>query len=347
MKLLFVYNPHSGVGKIKFYLSDILEIMVRAGYEVTVHPTQAQGDAVELVRKRAKEYDLIVCCGGDGTLDETVTGLMQGACGVPLGYIPAGSTNDFAASLRLPRDMKRAAQIAAGGTGFPCDVGRFGDDYFVYIAAFGLFTDVSYQTSQELKNVLGHAAYLLEGAKRIGSHPSYGMRVEYARRPEGVRRGSDVVDSAAAFAVCGCDAGKMITGDAEGYASDPAEYVAAPVECEVIEGEFIFGMVTNSVSVGGFKGMTGKDVSLDDGLFEVTLIKTPRSPAELNEIIACLTNLRAESELIYSFKTDALRISPDRSVPWTLDGEFGGEQTQIEIRNLHRALNIRVEAPVM
>ena len=293
MKLLFVYNPHSGVGKVRSQLSDILEIMVRAGYEVRVHPTQERGDATRRVAADAHAYDLIVCCGGDGTLDETVTGLMQNRVSVPLGYIPAGSTNDFAVSLGLPKDMKRAAQIAVGGSVFPCDVGCFGDDYFVYIAAFGLFTDVSYQTSKELKNVLGHAAYLLEGAKRIGSHPSYRMCVEYAQ--------------------------------------------------ERIEGEFIFGMVTNSVSVGGFKGMTGKDVALDDGLFEVTLIKTPRNAAELNEIIACLTNLRSESDRIYSFKTDELRISPYQAIPWTLDGEFGGEQTQITIKSMHRALNIRVE----
>lgn len=314
MKLLFVYNPHSGVGKVKSQLSDILEIMVRAGYEVTVHPTQARGDAAKLVEACALAYDRVVCCGGDGTLDEAVTGLMKNGGGVPLGYIPAGSTNDFAASLGLPKDMKRAAQIAVGAACFPCDVGCFGDDYFVYIAAFGLFTDVSYQTRQELKNILGHAAYLLEGAKRIGSHPSYRMRVEYAKKPAAAQRASDAA------------------GD-------------APIlpECGVIEGEFIFGMVTNSISVGGFKGMTGKDVSLDDGLFEVTLIRTPRNPVELNEIIACLTNLRSESDLIYSFKTSALRLSPYQAIPWTLDGEFGGEQTQITIKSMHRALNIFVD----
>lgn len=292
MRLLFVYNPHSGVGKIKSQLSDILEIMVRAGYEVSVHPTQAVGDATRIVAERASDYDLVVCCGGDGTLDETVTGLMQNGSGVPLGYIPAGSTNDFASSLKLPKDMKKAAEIAVSGADFQCDVGCFGADHFIYIAAFGLFTDVSYQTSQELKNVLGHAAYLLEGAKRIGSHNSYRMRVEYNRG--------------------------------------------------TIEGDFIFGMVTNSLSVGGFKGMTGKDVLLDDGLFEVTLIRTPRNAAELNEIIACLTNLRPESDLIYSFKTDALQISPYQTIPWTLDGEFGGEQTQILLKNMHQALTIRV-----
>ncbi|MGN0344734.1 MAG: diacylglycerol/lipid kinase family protein [Lachnospiraceae bacterium] len=292
MKLLFVYNPHSGVGRIKSQLSDILEIMVRAGYEVSVHPTQAVGDATDVTAERAADYDLVICCGGDGTLDETVTGLMQSGCDVPLGYIPSGSTNDFAASLKLPKNMKKAAQIAVSGTDFKCDVGCFGEKNFIYIAAFGLFTDVSYQTKQELKNVLGHVAYILEGAKRIGSHPSYRMRVEY-------------------------DGG-------------------------VIEDEFMYGMVTNSLSVGGFKGMTGDDVALDDGLFEVMLIRTPRNAVELNEIIAALTKLRPESDLIYTFKTDELQISPYQAIPWTLDGEYGGEQTQIHLKNIRRALTIRV-----
>ena len=292
MKLLFIYNPHSGTGRIRLQLSDILEIMVRAGYEVNVHPTQAVGDAAEVAAERASEYDLVVCCGGDGTLDETVTGLMKSGCRVPLGYIPAGSTNDFAASLNLPKNMKKAAQIAVNGKDFSCDVGCFGEKNFIYIAAFGLFTDVSYQTKQELKNVLGHVAYLLEGAKRIGSHPSYRMRVEY--------------------------------------------------NGGIIEDEFIYGMVTNSLSVGGFKGMTGDDVALNDGLFEVMLIRTPRNAVELNEIIAVLTKLRPESDLIYTFKTDELQISPYQAIPWTLDGEYGGEQTQIRLGCMHQTLTIRV-----
>ena len=292
MKLLFVYNPHSGVGRIRSQLSDILDIMVRAGYEVSVHPTQAVGDATEVTAARAADYDLVVCCGGDGTLDETVTGLMQSGSEVPLGYIPSGSTNDFAASLKLPKNMKKAAEVAVNGIDFKCDVGCFGEKNFIYIAAFGLFTDVSYQTKQELKNVLGHVAYILEGAKRIGSHPSYRMRVEY-------------------------DGG-------------------------VIEDEFMYGMVTNSLSVGGFKGMTGDDVALDDGLFEVMLIRTPRNAVELNEIIAALTKLRPESDLIYTFKTDELQISPYQAIPWTRDGEYGGEQTQIRLKSMRRALTIRV-----
>lgn len=291
-RLLFIYNPHSGVGKVKSQLSDILEVMVQAGYSVTVHPTQAAGDAVNVAAERAGDYDLVVCCGGDGTLDETVSGLMRSGKKVALGYIPAGSTNDFAASLDLPKNMKKAAEVAVSGKDFPCDVGLFGDKHFIYVAAFGLFTDVSYQTSQELKNVLGHAAYILEGVKRIGNHPSYRMRVEY----EG-----------------GC-----------------------------IEDEFIYGMITNSLSVGGIKGMTGENVALNDGLFEVMLVRKPKNIVERNEIVAALTKLRPESDMIYMFKTKELQISPYQAIPWTLDGEFGGDQTQIHLKNLHRALTIRV-----
>ena len=291
-KLLFIFNPRSGKGQIRGKLLDIIDVFVKGGYEVIVHPTQGPMDACNMVQEMASEVDLIVCSGGDGTLDEVVTGLRKSHAATPIGYIPAGSTNDFAASLDLPKNMKKAAQVAVNGADFSCDVGCFGEKHFVYIAAFGLFTDVSYQTKQELKNVFGHVAYILEGAKRIGTHPSYRMRVEY-------------------------------NGGA-------------------IEDEFIYGMVTNSLSVGGFKGMTGDDVALNDGLFEVMLIKTPHNAVELNEIIAVLTKLRTESDMIYTFKTDELFISPYQTIPWTLDGEFGGEQTQIRLKNLRQALTIRV-----
>ena len=164
-KLLFVFNPCSGKAQIKNQLLDIVDTMVKADYEVTVYPTQCAGDAKEKVEAYAGNYDLVVCSGGDGTLDEVVTGMMQCKAKVPLGYIPAGSTNDFASSLGIPKDMEKAAEAAVTGKSFPCDVGLFNGDYFVYVAAFGLFTEVSYKTSQEWKNVLGHAAYILEGAK--------------------------------------------------------------------------------------------------------------------------------------------------------------------------------------
>ena len=236
------------------------------------------------------EYDRIVCSGGDGTLDEVMTGLMQAKLHIPIGYIPTGSTNDFANSLGIPKEMLKAAERAVGQNRFPCDIGDFNSDTFVYIAAFGLFTEVSYKTSQQLKNIFGHVAYIMEGVKQLRDIPSFRMQVEY--------------------------------------------------DGKVFQDEFIYGMVTNSVSVGGFKGMTGNDVKLDDGLFEVTLIRNPKNPIELNEILACLTNMIDDSDLIYSFKTDAVHITAKEEVPWTLDGEFGGAHREVVIRNLKQRVEI-------
>ena len=292
-KLLFIFNPHSGKGLIKNKLLEIVDIMVKADYEVTIYPTQSKGDAQNRVREEAKNYDLIVCSGGDGTLDEAVSGMMESEEKTLLGYIPAGSTNDFANSLKIPKSMLKAANVAVKGRRFPVDVGYFNGDSFVYVAAFGLFTAVSYQTSQQLKNVLGHAAYILEGMKQLLDIPVYKMRVEY--------------------------------------------------DGEVLEDEFIYGMITNSTSVGGFKNLTGKNVLLDDGVFEVTLIKAPKNPLELNEIIAALTSRKDDTNLVYSFKSSNIKFYPEEIIPWTLDGEFGGDHKEVEIRNMHQALEIMVK----
>ena len=292
-RLLFIFNLRSGKGKIKENLAEIVDILVKAGWEVTVYTTQCQGDAVEKARLEAGEYDRIVCSGGDGTLDEVVTGMMKAKSRVPIGYIPAGSTNDFGNSLGIDKDMRKAAQIAASGRMFPCDIGRFNDDFFVYVAAFGLFTDVSYQTSQDMKNVLGHAAYILEGAKQLWDIPSVRMQVEY--------------------------------------------------DGNVLYDEFIYGMITNSNSVGGFDGLISGDVILNDGVFEVTLIKTPKNPMELSEVLACLTNIRKESDMLYTFQTSSIKFTSSESVSWTLDGEYGGDHQTVLIEDCPRALEILVE----
>lgn len=293
-KLLFVFNPFSGKGQIKNKLLEIVDQFVKSGFEVTIYPTQKPQDAMELVEQRAGEYELVVCSGGDGTLDETVTGMMKGKTKVPIGYIPAGSTNDFANSLDIPKSMEEAAKIAVEGTPFSCDIGSFNEDYFVYIAAFGLFTDVSYATSQELKNRIGHIAYILEGVKRLPAVQSYHLQVTW--------------------------------------------------DGQTIEDEFIYGMVTNSTSAGGFKNITGKNVELDDGLFEVTLIRMPKNPIEINEIIGSLTNLIDNTDSIYTFKTDHLSIKSLEEISWTLDGEYGGSHDEVEIRNEKQAVQIMVKS---
>ena len=293
-RLLFIYNPRAGQELLKPGLSDIVDIFVKAGYEVVIYPTQSYRDAYRKVQEcNTEEYDLVVCSGGDGTLDEVVTGMMMRSDRLPIGYIPTGTTNDFANSLHIPKQLLKAADNAVNGEVFPCDVGRFNDDIFVYIAAFGLFTDVSYETRQEAKNVLGHLAYVLEGTKRLFNVPSYRIRFTH--------------------------------------------------DGESIEDEFIFGMVTNSRSVGGFKSIIGRKVQFDDGVFEVTFIQRPQNPVELQEILGAIILKEIDSKYMHSFRTSRLVVEADGEVPWTLDGEFGGECRSAVIQNHQKALEIRVE----
>lgn len=296
-KMLFIYNPNSGMGLLKPKLSDVLDIFVKGGYEVTVYPTQKYHDAVRKMAEYEEQYDLVACSGGDGTLDEVVTGMMKREDKVPIGYIPAGTTNDFASSLHISKNMLEAADTVVNGVPFACDVGEFNEDYFVYIAAFGLFTDVSYETKQSMKNVLGHLAYILEGTKRIFNIPSYRIKVTH--------------------------------------------------DGETIEDEFIYGMVTNSRLVGGFKGITGKNVVFDDGKFEVTLFKTPRNPMELNEILGALALRKINPKRMYSFKTNEVHFETEEEIPWTLDGEFGGVHEEVVVKDCQKALEIMVKPEVI
>ena len=176
-KMLFVFNPKAGKGRIKMHLLDIVDIFSGHDYEVIIRATQAPRDAYEQAKNYADSVDLIVCSGGDGTLDEVVTGIMETGSNVPIGYIPAGSTNDFANSLFMPKNMVKAAEMIMEEELYHCDIGRFNEQTFAYVAAFGLFTDVSYETDQDLKNVLGHVAYILEGVKRLFDIKSYHMKV--------------------------------------------------------------------------------------------------------------------------------------------------------------------------
>lgn len=177
-KMLFVMNPFAGQRKANRFLVEIITIFNRAGYDVTTFMTAGPGDGAALVAQRAAEMDIIVCCGGDGTFNETVVGVLQSGAKTPIGYIPAGSTNDFAASLKLPTDPLEAAQAIVEGEPVAYDVGRFGDRYFAYVASFGAFTRVSYATPQGFKNVLGHAAYILEGIQELSQIKKLHVRLE-------------------------------------------------------------------------------------------------------------------------------------------------------------------------
>ena len=177
-KLLLIVNPKAGTRRIGRVLPEVIEIFNRADYEVTVHITAGSGDCTQVVRSRGAQADLIVCAGGDGTFNEAVAGMMESGIDRPLGYIPCGSTNDFAISLKLPTDPVKAAQLIVDGVPLKYDVGLFGDRYFSYVASFGAFTRASYSTPQDIKNALGHTAYLLEGIQEISQIRKEHIRIE-------------------------------------------------------------------------------------------------------------------------------------------------------------------------
>lgn len=289
-KLVFIYNPHAGKGIIQNKLAEIIDLFVKGGYQVEVYPTQGPQDAIRKVGTIPDDVDVIACSGGDGTLDEVVTGIVKFDKHMPVGYIPVGTTNDFAASLNISRNVVHAAADIVSGAPKPYDVGGFNKDVFVYIAAFGLFTDVSYETNQDLKKLFGHMAYLLEGVKRLGDVKGYWMKVD--------------------------------------------------IGGHIYEDEFIYGMVTNSVSVGGFKNLTGKHVELDDGMFEVTFIRNPKNLLEMQEIISSLLLGDDKTDLIISGKAERVIIEAVEEVPWTLDGEYGGSHTFARIENLKHRMQI-------
>lgn len=293
-KVLLVFNPNSGKGLIKSKLYEVIDTFTRNNYEVNVYPTQAAMDGYNHINDFGEGYDMIVCSGGDGTLNEVVSALRQRELDIPVGYIPAGSTNDFATSVGISKNMKEAAQQIIEGRPQKMDVGTLNGRPFNYVAAFGAFTEVSYATSQDLKNIMGHSAYVVEALKQITSLKSYRMTLH-------------------------------ING-----------------EEEVIKDDFIYGMVSNSRYVAGMKDMAGKNVKMNDGLFEVTFIKQPKNPVMVEQLFSGLVmnNIAERPEICVSRKVSSIYITTDDSVTWTLDGEYGGIIRKVDIQVISGAYKL-------
>ena len=292
-KLLFVFNPHSGKGLIKNHLCEILNIFTHAGYEVTAYPTQAKNDGMHKIRTDGNRFDIIVVSGGDGTLSEAVKAMMAMGTKVPLGYIPAGSTNDFASSMDIPKNMCRAARAIVRGVTFDYDVGEFNGDHFVYVAAFGLFTDLTYETPQKWKNRLGYGAYVAEAIKRLPTYTGHKLKAEY-------------------------DGG-------------------------TVEGSFILGMITNTTSVGGLKRLIAKGVCFDDGLFEVTLVKTPSGAMAVQSLLTEAALGKLSDKNCVTFRTSNLNMVFEDEISWTLDGEAGGIHKKVSVRNHKQAVSFIIK----
>ena len=295
-KMLFFVNPHAGHAEIRNSLMEVLQIFSEGGYDITVHPTAAPRDLTHQIVDHGADFDLIVCTGGDGTLNEAVSGLMQ----LPaerrptLGYIPGGTVNDVASTLGLSKNPVTAAKDIVSGHEFAMDIGSFGDDrWFAYVAAFGLFTDVSYETPQEDKRVLGRLAYLLAGVRALGDvHPIH-MRVS-----------------------CG----------------------GQTAEADVID-----GLVCSTMSVGGFKPRSEDfGICLNDGKAEVLVVPDFKNLIDFSNAAGCLLRGNFQNEYFITYQTDCIRFEFDEPVAWTLDGEYGGDRTEVEIRINRQAIRILV-----
>ena len=290
MNNMFIVNPNAGTRQAKQYLPDILELFCQNGDINHVYITSGRGDASKFISDHGTSADRIICIGGDGTLSEVISGIKYNNLDLPVGYIPAGTANDFANSLDISKNMREAAENIISGKINYIDAGRFNNSYFCYVASFGAFTQVSYNTPQSSKNMLGHLAYIIEGIKELPNiRPEY-IKIETAKRK--------------------------------------------------IEGEYIFGAVLNSKSVGGVLAINSDLADMSDGLFEIMLIKPLNNPVAIWDCAYSLMSQNYNPEYITFFKTDKLRVTADSNLNWSLDGEREPGAANINIENIRGAIKI-------
>ena len=292
-KALILVNPRSGRIVPRHLAFNFGSDFRDAGYEPFIRLTTGTMDAADVAQRLARDYDLVVCRGGDGTLNEVVNGVLKSGVDVPIGYIPAGTTNDFAKSNGIPTSADDAIRLILSGEPSPQDVGLFDEQrFFTYTASFGMFTKASYATDQRIKNRYGYAAYLAAGAQEVFHIRSYPLRVS--------------------------------------------------VDGKQIEGEYIFGSVTNAKAVGGgvMKFPEGS-MHFDDGMMELVLVKKPRNPAEMVRMFIELQNGEFDPDFVTVEQGEVFLFDfVGNAVPWTLDGEFGGETTEVAIRCIKHGFRI-------
>lgn len=289
-KLLLLFNPRAGRNKSAAPLFEAISIFSEAGYLISVHKTTAPGDAEETVAREGSEYDLVVAVGGDGTLNEVVAGLMRLPQPPLIGYLPQGTTNDFAASLHISGHPVEAAQAIVQNHPHMLDIGQWNQRYFTYVASFGAFTKSSYSAPQAAKNALGHFAYILEGMLDLNSLRPYRIK---------------------------------LTADEEN-----------------LDGEYLFGAVSNSTSIGGLMKLDPERVVLDDGKFEMLLVPNPKTPAGLQNLIFALLNQHYDSEGLVFRHVSSVRVETEEELPWSLDGEYAPSVPVVEIQNCQGRLTM-------
>ena len=283
-RVLLMVNPMAGRQKIRNELLYVVDTLTKAGYETIIYTTQGKDATRDLLAEKDSQFDRVICCGGDGSFNEILSATMHWNKRPILGYTPAGTTNDFAAGLKLPSDIREAAVNIVRGTPHTVDAGLFNTSYFSYVASFGAFTETSYSTPQNFKNALGHLAYILEGIKEIPAFTPYTVCVE-----------------------------------ADG---------------QIYKDSYIFGAVSNARSVGGILKISDSLVDLNDGVFEVMMIKMPKTLMDLSAIVTSLTSLnplKYDPSMFLFLQTKELKITFEQEMVWSLDGErvSGGKEARI------------------
>ena len=289
-KLLMIVNPRAGRSKPRGPLYDAAAALCDAGYLLRIRRTTAAGDAARIAAQEGGDYDTVVAVGGDGTLNEVISGIQTLKTPPTVGYLPQGSTNDFAASLHLSSDPRLAALDIAGGQPHPLDIGRHNDRYFAYVASFGAFTRSSYSASQAAKNALGHFAYILEGLGDLDSLRPYNCCIE-----------------------------------ADG---------------EVFEGDFIFGAVCNCTSMGGLVKLDPNRVKMDDGQFELLLLRMPKTALDLQNLITAMTRMQYDYPGVVFRHVRHVTLTTKSHIPWSLDGEYAPSAERVDIDSLPGAISL-------
>ena len=290
--VMIIMNPKAGKGNGKSALFTICDRFSKAQDHVHVYITQSKGHAITLSKELGPSHDILLCIGGDGTWNEVINGVRPLSTQPHLAYLPSGTVNDFASTLKISKSPEKLMDTIERWNPFACDIGLFNTRYFTYVAAFGIFTDVSYSTPQQSKNMFGKVAYYLEGMKQLANIPRYHIKLH--------------------------------------------------VNGETIEDDYMFGCITNSKYVAGFTTVSTKHAQLDDGLFEILMIRTPNNPLDAQVIIAALLKREVNHDWMYFTTASSLDIESIEDIPWTLDGEDGGSTTLAHIENKNKAVTILV-----
>lgn len=282
--ILIIVNPNAGKGNVQKKIHKIASNFSKQNYLVDIIYTKKDYSASDIINDYKGNLDIVICCGGDGTLNDLINAIMKMEVKPKISFIPLGTMNDFANTVGLfrfkfwlPNNMRNAKHIKI-------DIGSFNGKYFNYVAAFGAFTMVPYVTKQKLKKVFGKFAYFIVAIRYLAKIKSYNLKIE--------------------------------------------------VDGKVTEGEFIYGSISNSKSIGGFKWFRKREIDIGDGKYEVILIKKPKHKIGIVNVAINILFKRYNNEKHFIYMQGSnIKIIPKTHLKWTLDGEYGGRIKEVEIKN--------------